>query len=184
MWRFNQTPHNDWLEHYGITGQKWGVRRFQNEDRTLTEAGKERYGRKAESDHKKTGRDKAKDIWNAVQRNPEKYYVAEPDQWKAFDDAYQKKQKTDKKFNDLWKQVRENEDRYVSRMNAGGKKSKKESERIDKERWENYFKLQDEIDDRDIELRIEAAKETLPKDRLYGTLSAIFDEDFNEHYRD
>lgn len=37
----------DWegtcLVHHGIKGQKWGVRRFQNPDGTLTEAGKKRY---------------------------------------------------------------------------------------------------------------------------------------------
>lgn len=32
------------LRHFGILGQKWGVRRFQNADGTLTAAGKERYG--------------------------------------------------------------------------------------------------------------------------------------------
>ena len=32
------------LTHHGIKGQKWGVRRFQNEDMTWTAAGKERYG--------------------------------------------------------------------------------------------------------------------------------------------
>ena len=31
------------LTHYGILGQKWGIRRYQNEDGTLTETGKKRY---------------------------------------------------------------------------------------------------------------------------------------------
>ena len=33
----------DYLMHHGIKGQKWGVRRYQNEDGTLTRAGKLRY---------------------------------------------------------------------------------------------------------------------------------------------
>lgn len=37
---------NDYtLYHHGILGQKWGVRRYQNEDGTLTDAGKKRYER-------------------------------------------------------------------------------------------------------------------------------------------
>lgn len=44
-----KTWEENYLAHYGITGQKWGVRRFQNEDRTLTEAGKERYRKNSES---------------------------------------------------------------------------------------------------------------------------------------
>lgn len=32
------------LEHFGIKGMKWGIRRYQNADGTLTDAGKQRYG--------------------------------------------------------------------------------------------------------------------------------------------
>ena len=31
------------LQHHGIKGQKWGVRRFQNTDGSLTAEGKKRY---------------------------------------------------------------------------------------------------------------------------------------------
>lgn len=38
------------LQHFGIKGQKWGVRRFQNPDGTLTEEGKKYYGQRTLSD--------------------------------------------------------------------------------------------------------------------------------------
>lgn len=33
------------LYHHGVKGMKWGVRRYQNKDGTLTDAGKKRYDR-------------------------------------------------------------------------------------------------------------------------------------------
>ena len=40
------------LEHHGIKGQKWGVRRFQNADGSLTNAGRKRY---SSEESKRTG---------------------------------------------------------------------------------------------------------------------------------
>lgn len=37
--------YNDELYHYGKKGMKWGVRRYQNKDGSLTPAGKQRYAR-------------------------------------------------------------------------------------------------------------------------------------------
>ena len=43
---------NNELYHHGIKGQKWGVRRFQNSNGSLTTAGKKRYsGKEKHSDY-------------------------------------------------------------------------------------------------------------------------------------
>lgn len=39
MWKYNNE-----LYHHGVKGQRWGIRRYQNPDGSLTEAGKKRLG--------------------------------------------------------------------------------------------------------------------------------------------
>jgi hypothetical protein len=49
---------NTELYHHGIKGQKWGVRRYQNSDGSLTPSGKRRYNRLAKKDAKEYARAK------------------------------------------------------------------------------------------------------------------------------
>lgn len=37
-------PHDDYVVHHGILGQKWGIRRYQNADGSLTPEGRQRLG--------------------------------------------------------------------------------------------------------------------------------------------
>lgn len=48
MWQYNNT---DELQHWGIKGMRWGVRRYQNKDGSLTPAGKKRYDDDNDSDY-------------------------------------------------------------------------------------------------------------------------------------
>lgn len=43
MWQYNYNAYPYELYHYGILGMKWGVRRYQNKDGSLTNAGRRHY---------------------------------------------------------------------------------------------------------------------------------------------
>ena len=53
MWTYNYTYPN-YICHHGIKGMKWGVRRYQNEDGSLTAAGKKRAAKSMVKSYRKS----------------------------------------------------------------------------------------------------------------------------------
>lgn len=58
-----------YLIHYGIKGQKWGIRNYQNPDGTLTEEGRMRYGQSHEFSISNDDKNRAKHILENIIKN-------------------------------------------------------------------------------------------------------------------
>lgn len=55
---------SQYLQHYGIPKMRWGIRRFQNEDGSLTEEGRKRYGKEKKSKIKAEQKEPPKPLTN------------------------------------------------------------------------------------------------------------------------
>lgn len=57
----DNTVYSDELQHHGIRGMRWGIRRYQNKDGSLTKAGEKRYNKEMEALKKETAKVKAEE---------------------------------------------------------------------------------------------------------------------------
>lgn len=65
-------PYSDELFHHGIKGQRWGIRRYQNEDGTLTDAGRKKYDKAYEYGHRAFQKDYNPDAQYRLSNIPKK----------------------------------------------------------------------------------------------------------------
>lgn len=123
---------NNELQHHGIKGQKWGRRRFQNLDGSLTEAGEKRYN-KAIDDYTK-GDGKNTDFINY--KKPKKEYTP-PTAKKAYVSPTAEKQSFYELDRNLAKQ------KYDSEQDRLNKEARSIVDRIRKERMSILDKSRD-----------------------------------------
>lgn len=113
----NMTRFDDELQHHGIKGQRWGVRRYQNSDGTLTNAGKKRYNKELEK------------------------LKAEEEKIKAAEKVAANKKRTQNKIDKLEAKRQELEQRKLALK--GDKKAKKAAEEEEKRKKEDAESLEE-----------------------------------------
>ena len=94
----------EYLAHHGILGQKWGVRRYQNADGTLTPAGKERYQKQVHDIVAKSSYDEdiSGKVFNVVGADKRYLSLAK----KVIQDDHKVQVEITKETNDLFKDLR------------------------------------------------------------------------------
>ena len=87
----------DYLMHHGILGQKWGVRRYQHKDGSLTEEGRKHYGVSGYQN----------EDWSLTEAGRKKYLKEGSKERKKFDKVAEKYAEVGEQYGNLWNKLHE-----------------------------------------------------------------------------
>ena len=121
---------HDILAHYGVKGQKWGIRRYQNKDGSLTSKGQARYDR-----------DKRE---NAAKKKENRIDLSEPDPKRWVREDLERSKKTVDATDTLVKEMKKMEQATATkpipkRMDLSQMSDKEMRERINRELLERQY---------------------------------------------
>lgn len=155
----------DDLYHHGIKGQKWGIRRFQNPDGSLTEAGKARYseseGTSSEEETQSTGSKLRTALSDSIARisakRHEKYIKKHPE--KMTDDElkeYTNRMAAEANYNQTMTRLRDSKPKSAAKEFVSKFLERSANKLADKafQKWmDNVFEDDDETTDLDDVMR-------------------------------
>lgn len=113
---YGVVPLGDYVEHVGVKGTHWGVRRWQNEDGSLTPAGREHYGYGKRGDHKE-----AKFMKKAARRN------AKLNKWKT-----NETRKLDKRYDKRLSKLERKTEKQAAKYEREATKAKASQRKLNK----------------------------------------------------
>jgi len=149
--------YEDYLYHHGVKGMKWGVRRYQNEDGSLTNAGKKKISKEYKKESVKTQnalikrRDKMRmDAYNKTADKMNNGGIAKfnEEQRKKHGNDYANRDGYMDDYNNMFeKEFAKNWNKSISDFYATNKNAKRAQELVDKYKmtsWDNLAKSNSE----------------------------------------
>lgn len=132
---------SDELYHHGIKGQKWGVRRFQNADGSLTSKGQKRY-------NGKTLKEFGKEYHSEYDRLKRSFHTSNSKELKEANKLYQEADKLEKQASDFYKEVHK-DGKYHFDADDGGGGMTAADRKAGKKYWSFYEKAEDKNNEAD-----------------------------------